>query len=118
VSEYGDLVAAALHADAEAAREQIRAAGITCPSCRVNMADLPEGHALAMSHEEPFTARCEAGNLVALAGAEFGTWQDAANVSVYDDFRRREAEALKRAVGTGPANFTGLLDVLNSETRP
>jgi hypothetical protein len=42
VSEIAD----AIHADAEAARAEIRAAGIFCPSCGVNMADLPEGHML------------------------------------------------------------------------
>ena len=35
-SDYGDAVAAALHAEAEQAREEIRAAGIACPSCGKN----------------------------------------------------------------------------------
>jgi hypothetical protein len=112
VSEYGDAVAAALRADAEAARAEMRALGISCPSCGVNMADLPEYHALAVLHEDPYTARCAGGTLVTLAGEDFGTWQDAASVSVYDDFRRREAEAFKRIIGEGPAIFTGLLGVL------
>jgi hypothetical protein len=117
MSEYGDLVAAALHADAEAARAEIRAAGVTCPSCGVNMADLPEGHVLAL----PLTAgagallraRCADGEPVTLE-----TWdacQNAAAVTQWDEFRRHESEALKSAVGEGPANFTGLLDVLNGE---
>jgi hypothetical protein len=122
MSEYGDLVAAALHADAEAARAGIRAMGVTCPSCGVNMADLPQDHTLDLSHEEPYTAKCAAGSVAALADSspmtdgEFKAWRDAANVSAYDDFRRREAEAFKRIIGEGPANFTGLLGVLNAET--
>jgi hypothetical protein len=124
MSEYGDAVAAALHADAEAARAEMRALGVTCSSCGLNMADLPDGHALVMSHEEPYTARCATGPLVTLAAsspmtdAEFGTWKDAANIALWDDLRRREDEAFKRIIGEGPANFTGLLDVLGSEAGP
>jgi hypothetical protein len=114
-SDYGDAVAAALHAEAEEARAEIRAAGIVCPSCGVNMADLPDSHRLVLDPggidweravKRPPSALCASGELVSLDGASFETWQAAANVSLYDDFRARFDEAL---FGTGPANFTGLL---------
>lgn len=117
MSEYGDLVAAALHADAEAARAQMRALGICCPSCGLNMADLPDGHALAL-HDGPgetaIGAECSLGSPALLVGS-FDLLKAAASIAVYDDFRRREAEAFKRIIGEGPANFTGLLDVLTGE---
>jgi len=50
-----------------------------------------------------------------MSGEAFQAWKAAAHVALYDEFRSREAEALKRAVGEGPANFTGLLDVLGGE---
>jgi hypothetical protein len=121
-SDYGDAVAAALHAEAEEARTEIRAAGIVCPSCGVNMADLPDGHKLVLDHggvdweravKRPPSARCGSGKLVRLEGASFETWQAAANVSLYDDFRARFDEAVSiQITGTGPAHFTGLLDAL------
>jgi len=122
-ASYGDLVAAALRADAEAALDEIRAAGIICPSCRLNMADLPDGHALTVSDGPGArrTAECRQGDVVQLYAAEpvpdadVEAWQAVATITVYDDFRRREAEAFGRIVGTGPANFTGLLGVLNAE---
>lgn len=108
---YGDLVAAALRPDAEAARAEIRAEGIECPSCGVNMADLPEDHALALSREEPWTAKCAAGALAELA--EFAQWQAAANIQVWDTANRGFDEyARKNIIGEGPANFTGILDAL------
>ena len=107
-SDYGDAVAAALHAEAEEAREEIRAAGIACPSCGVNMADLPGDHKLVLDHggvdweravKRPPSALCGSGELVSLeGGTSFETWQAAANVSLYDDFRAREAEAWRREV--------------------
>ena len=115
--ETADPIGDALRADAEAARAEIRAEGITCPSCGVNMADLPGGHMLIVSREEPYTAECKAGEPASLALSPvnddaFAKWQAAANVALWDDFRKREAEAFERITGTGPANFTGLLDVL------
>jgi hypothetical protein len=122
-----DPIGDALRADAEAARAEIRAAGIVCPSCGVNMADLPEGHSLVLTSggikqangtEGPWTAQCASGELIHLSGdvpmtdADFTIWQNAANVNLYDDFRKREAEAFAEIIGTGPANFTGLLDIL------
>ena len=44
-----DPIGDALHSDAEAARAEIREAGIVCPSCGVNMADLPYEHSLEFS---------------------------------------------------------------------
>ena len=117
-SDYGDAVAAALHAEAEEARAEMRAAGIACPSCGVNMADLPEGHLLTLTHgrqhedapiEAP-TAKCEYGPLVMLG--EYDKFRAAANISLHDQFRKAETEAFAQIIGTGPANFTGLLDTL------
>lgn len=124
MSEYGDLVAAALHADAEAARAELRAEGIVCPSCGVNMADLPDGHALAMADgpDGPYTAECRAGQRVQLNGAapmsdaDFALWQAVAKVSLWDDFNRRWDKAVrKEIIGEGPVQFTGLIDVLNTK---
>ena len=123
MSEYGDLVAAALRADAEAALAEIRAAGIICPSCRLNMADLPDGHALAVSDGPGArcTAECRQGDVVQLyarapiTGADLEAWQAVASITLYDDFRRRQAEAFRRIVGSSPANYTGLLGVLGGQ---
>jgi hypothetical protein len=79
-----------------------------CPSCGVNMADLPDGHRLAMSggreHEnaplEPMTGQCARGVRVTLSALE--TLQAAANIALYDDFRAREAEAFSRMLGAFP----------------
>jgi len=125
---YGDLVAAALRADAEAARAEIRAAGIACPSCGVNLADLPDGHALAVTGDDlhpgpgPWTAECGDGQPVTITLSvpvteqETDAWVTMGNVLMWDDYRRRVAEASKGVVGEGPANFTGLLDVLGGST--
>ena len=103
-----DLFAAALHAEAEQARTEIRAAGIVCPSCGINMADLPDSHRLVLDHggvdweravKRPPSAKCGTGELVSLDDAGFETWQAAANIALYDDFRAREAEAFSRMLG-------------------
>lgn len=102
-----DPIGAMLRADAEAARAEIRAAGIACPSCGVNLADLPDGHALAVADGPggPFTAECATGVTVQLNGAsplndaDISAWQAAVNVALYDDFRRREDEAFRVLLG-------------------
>jgi hypothetical protein len=106
-----DPIGDALHADAEAARAEIRAKGIVCPSCSVNMADLPDGHMLTLSGdgkpdekgmEHKWTAQCSSGKLVRLSDdvpmgdADYQTWQAAVNISLYDDFRKREDEVFAR----------------------
>jgi hypothetical protein len=120
--DYGDAVAAALAADAEEARAEIRAAGIACPSCGVNMADLPDDHKLVLDHggidweravRRPPSALCGSGRIVWLDDSRFETWQAAANVSLYDDVRTRFEQALATdIIGTVPAHFTGFLDLL------
>ena len=118
--EYDDIIGRALRADAEAARAEIRAEGIICPSCGVNMADLPDSHALAMADGPggPYTAECREGAVASLAFSQpmsdsaFARWQAAANITLWDDFRRREAEAFKAIIGDGPADYTGLLSIL------
>lgn len=123
---YGDLVAAALQADAEVARAEIRAQGLVCPSCEVNLIDLPDGHALVSAGGDgvPWTAECRNGAVVTLApsspmsGEAFATWQAVATISVWDDFRRREAESFRAIIGEGPTNFTGLIDILKGSERP
>jgi len=105
VSEISDAV----HADAEAARAEIRAAGIACPSCGVNRADLPGGHTLTIGREyedAPLSAaQCNYGTAIRLAAsipmsdAEYETWQAAANISLYDEFRKAEDEAWVKMTG-------------------
>jgi hypothetical protein len=108
---YGDAVAAALEAEAEAARAEIRKAGITCPSCGVNLADLPDDHELVLSDGYSGTAKCGAGQVVDWASARWDDFVNAVTVTA----AKAAAEACERAVvgepGTKP-NFTGLLDTL------
>lgn len=100
-----DPIGEALHVEAEAARAEIRAAAIVCPSCGVNMADLPREHKLAIDGDEngPWSAQCASGNLVPLADfrsdvqmdeAGFKVWEDVVNVELHDTFRAAEAAAL------------------------
>lgn len=81
-----DPIGAALHADAEAARAEIRAAGITCPSCGVNAADLPERHRLAIvpGLADGYT-ECRDGQPASIM--DFEALSMAANTAVIDDFR-------------------------------
>ena len=108
-----DPIRDALRADAEAAREEIRAAGIVCPSCDTNMADLPDGHMLVIYGGEAagqaHIAECRDGAPAEMAGisspmsdSEFATWQSATNLLVWDAFRRSEAEAFRAVVGDEP----------------
>ena len=55
---YGDPIGDALRADAEAAREEIRAKGLTCPSCGQNWADLIGRHCLILLMDDA-TPWCE-----------------------------------------------------------
>lgn len=121
-------IADAVHADAEAARAEIRAAGIACPSCGVNLADLPNVHMLVLdmgavdwerAERRPRTARCQDGTLVPMDDASFETWQAAVNVNLYDKWREAmDAEWSKEmgfdVRGEWPPfpGFTGLADVL------
>lgn len=111
-----DPIGDALRADADQARAEIRAAGISCPSCGVNMADLRRGHKLAISGGresengpvEPWTAQCSDGRPVELAGtspmddASFETWNAAVNVSLLDDLWVREDQAFEQIFGVRP----------------
>ena len=111
-----DPIGDALRADADAARAEIRAAGIVCPSCGVNMADLDESHMLTLKHGREYedapleapTAQCNYGQSVPLANragmstAEFEVIEAAANVALYDDYRKNLAEAFDKLLG-GPA---------------
>ena len=115
-----DPIGDAIRADAEAARAGIRAAGLICPSCGVNMADLRSDHVLTLIHgreheddpERAPTAQCNYGSLVLLADAPFARWQAAAAIAMYDDFRKREADALDRIIGERKPGheYTGILD--------
>ena len=117
-----DPIGDALRAEAEQAREEIRAAGLVCPSCGVNMADLPQDHKLVLDPggidweravRRPPSALCGSGRVVWLDDSRFETWQAAASVSAYDNFRARFDEAIStQIIGTGPAHFTGFLDAL------
>jgi hypothetical protein len=104
-----DPILAALHADAETARAEIRTAAIVCPSCGVNAADLPDGHMLVIyaDADTGWSAECRDGAVVTLAAAvpmsdgEFKSWQDAGNVSLLDNFRWRETQAFSQMTGFG-----------------
>lgn len=119
---YDSAIRAALRADAEAAQAEIRAAGIICPSCGTNMADLPDGHMLAIS-DLPGTgmlAECRDGAPVTLlttalspmSEEQYATFEAVAQIALHDGFRRLDAEAFKAVTGEGPAGFTGVLPVL------
>ena len=108
-----DPIGDALRADAEAARAEIRGTGLICPSCGVNMADLPDGHLLVLLLGE--YAECADGERVNLLEASFEVTQAAANIAVWDAFRKREAEAFRAIVGDGRGDFTGLLGILQGE---
>lgn len=124
-----DPIGDALRADAEVARAEIRAVGLACPSCGTNMADLPDGHMLAIAGSEeagqPQIAECRDGPPAKLAAisspmsdAEYATWQAAMNILVWDSFRQREVESFRAIAGDGPGDFTGLLSILQGARDP
>jgi hypothetical protein len=84
-----DPIAAALHAEAEEARTEIRAAGIVCPSCGVNMADLPQDHKLVLDspQDQPAYVKCADGERVSLRDADYEAVRAAMNVGLVDEFR-------------------------------
>ena len=116
-------IAEAVHADAQAAREEIRAENLICPSCGQNYADLIGHHnlILIMADDTPW-CECRDGAQVLLGmlladriGPEkaWEKMQAAASISVADEVWRLETIALDRDItGTGPAEFTGLLSIL------
>ena len=118
-----DPIGAALKADAEAAREEIRGEGITCPSCGQNWADLIGRHCLIMVMDDD-TPWCECRDgaqvllgalLVSRVGPEaaWKTMQAAASIAVADEVWRQETITFDRdIIGTGPGEFTGLLSIL------
>ena len=115
--EPPDPIGEALRADAEAAREEIRAASLICPSCGQNYADLIGGHCLVLIMScEPgpgavVEAECRDGQR-AICGT-FDEMEAAASISVADEVWRRDTIAFARDwIGTGPAEFTGLLSIL------
>ena len=119
-----DPIGDAVHADAEAAREEIRADGLICPSCGQNYADLIGRHCLilVMDVRAPW-CECRDGAQVPLLDAMVASgaspavawekWQAAASISVADEGWWQTTIAFERdVIGTGPANFTGLLSAL------
>lgn len=102
-------IAAAVHADAEAAREEIREAGLFCPSCGKNAADLIGRHCLVLITSTPVSPGRAFGQNVALMGKPepscecrdgqhvvldgFEMWKAAANFALLDDFWFRESMA-------------------------
>lgn len=63
-----DPVGDALRAGAEAARDEIRAAGLICPSCGGNAGDLFGRHCLVLETRAPVTRERGFGQSVALIG--------------------------------------------------
>jgi hypothetical protein len=116
----GDPIGDAVHADAEAARQEIRESGygqLACPSC-----GKPAGDILGTGHCLILIPSCEAGPGAIIEAecrdgqrAVCSTWDDmvaTANISLADEVWRHETIAFDQIIGTGPANFTGLLSVL------
>ena len=109
-------IADAVRADAAEARAEIRAAGITCPSCGQNAADL-----IGTCHEVEFsggnlpaslpdgTAKCEDGQPVALADAGFETISLLANVELLGAMDKAWAAETEKIIGTRAPRFTGFL---------
>ena len=123
MTDETDPIGAALKADADAAREEIRGEELICPSCGQNWADLIGRHCLimVMADDTPW-CECRDGTqvplgslLVARIGPEaaWKTMQAAASIAVADEVWRQETIAFDRdIIGTGPGEFTGLLSIL------
>jgi len=112
MSEIGD----ALEADADAARAEIRKAGIVCPSCRLNMADLPAGHLYAFSAGGMVTAlgghgtvKCQAGSERPMADLDFDSIKAIANIKLLDDFNASFDEQIFGPIRGMSGRITGLL---------
>lgn len=99
-----DPIGEALHADAEAARQEIREAGLVCPSCGVNMGDLyGKGHRyeraegrIAITSD---VVQCATGEPVATSSLTYEQMQAVANIDLLDDFVRAEDEAFGKMLG-------------------
>ena len=119
-------ISRAVRADAEAARAEIRAAGITCPSCGINMADLPRRHHLAGDDDSAAVValRCAAGTAVDISAADFETSRNAANVMVFDQYNASIDRAWSELIGfdinePAPAHeSTGLLGTIGEDAEP
>ena len=115
-----DPIGDAVHADAEAARQEIRESSygqLACPSC-----GKPAGDILGTGHCLILIPSCEIGPGAIMEAecrdgqrAVCSTWDDmvaTANISLADEVWRHDTIAFAQIIGTGPANFTGLLSVL------
>jgi hypothetical protein len=112
-----DPIGDALHADAEAARAEIRTAGIVCPSCGKNTGDIFGRH----RYEKPDglialgcdVIKCADGVPVLSADLTYEQLKAVANIDLADDAWQAESDYFdKHVIGTGPPNFTGLLEAL------
>lgn len=91
-----DPIGDALRADAEAARDEIRSAGLICPSCGKNAGDSFGWHSLILISEPDRAipvAECRDGQRVPLE--DWNTIQAAANIALMDDFWFRETLAFR-----------------------
>lgn len=107
VSEIADAV----RADA---RAEIREAGVICPSCGQNYADLiGAGHAVEFSGGNlpaslpDGTAKCAAGESISLAGAGFETISLLAGMELLDATDKAWGAEMDKIIGTGTPRFTG-----------
>jgi hypothetical protein len=110
VSEIADAV----RADAADARAEIREAGVICPSCGQNYADLiGAGHAVEFSGGNlpaslpDGTAKCAAGESISLAGAGFETISLLAGMELLDATDKAWGAEMDKIIGTGTPRFTG-----------
>jgi Zn finger protein HypA/HybF involved in hydrogenase expression len=121
-----DPIGDAVRADAEAARQEIRESGygqLACPSCGKPAADiLGTGHCLILNIDGD-TPWCECrdgaqvllGSLLVSRIGPAKAWekmQAAVNIFLADGSWFLDGIAFAKIIGTGPANFTGLLSVL------
>ena len=115
-----DPIGEALRAEAEQAREEIRAAGLVCPSCRKNAADIYGSHRYENVGEAGIplavktmsgTLKCVDGEPVDAASLIYDQWVAVANISLMDEVWRGTDEAFT-AQFTGPGPLTGFLDAL------
>jgi hypothetical protein len=104
VTDDESPVMRAVHAEAEAARDVIRSAGVCCPSCGLNAADLIGcGHRYETG-DNPIApisvdgiVKCTEGKPTRTADFGFAEWQGLINVAMVDEFCRRESEEFSRS---------------------
>lgn len=92
-------ISRAVRADAESAREEMRAMGLTCPSCGQNEADIYGKHrsSLRIDGERKIMAyECRDGVPVDCWDGPYEVAVNASNIALLDEIRRLEDSACCR----------------------